>query len=146
MGNEDFERIVMSDQELNITFHGEEALVRTYMADSVFTVAPTATLREAASLIADASIGCLVVGSADAPEGIISERDLVIAVAKGKDVDATTVAEIESKALVWTSAEETIGSVAEEMMEDYVRHVLVGENGKVVGVMSMRDVIAAYTT
>jgi CBS domain-containing protein len=127
-------------------FHGADAPVSTYMADAVVSLPADATLREAAVTIAEASVGCVVVGSADAVEGIISERDLVLAVAKGADLDTSTVGEIASTRLVWISPQDSIGSVAGEMMQDYVRHVLVGTDGNVVGVVSMRDVIAAFTT
>lgn len=137
----------MSDDDFNnLSFHGGDAPVSTYMADGVVTLPPTATLRAAADLIADASVGCIVVGSTDAVAGIISERDIVIAVARGLDLETATLDQMEPKRLIWVSPETTMGEVAEEMMEDYVRHVLVGNGSSVVGVLSMRDVIAAYTT
>lgn len=136
----------MTDIEPSASFHGADAAVTTYMTDTIVTLSPTATLREAAVVIAEASVGCIVVGGHASVEGVITERDLVIAVAAGKDLDTTTVGEVESKRLVWASSDSTIGDVAEEMMEDYVRHVLVGDGGTVDGIVSMRDVIAAYTT
>lgn len=136
----------MSDDFESLAFHGGDAAVSTYMAESVVTVAPEATLRSVAVMIAENSVGCIVVGAADAVEGIVTERDLVLAAAKGQDLDTTTVSSIESKRLVWVTPDTTIGEVAEEMMEDYIRHVLVGDGTHVVGVLSMRDVIAAYTT
>lgn len=136
----------MTDQDPTAQFRGASAPVTTYMSDAIVALAPTASLREAAQVIAEASVGCIVVGSHGAVEGVVTERDLVIAIANGKDVDATTVGDIESKRLVWATAETTVGDVAEEMMEDYVRHVLVGDGGTVEGIVSMRDVIAAYTT
>ncbi|HSL73097.1 MAG TPA: CBS domain-containing protein [Ilumatobacteraceae bacterium] len=123
---------------------GEEALITTFMSDGLVTVPPTASLRQVATIIADASVGCVVVGSTDDVDGVISERDIVRAVADGLDLDATTVAEVESKTLVWASSNATVGSVAEEMMQDYVRHVLVRDGGRVVGIVSMRDVLSAY--
>lgn len=136
----------MSDQQPAATFRGDGAPVTTFMADSVVTIDRETTLREAARVIVEASIGCIVVGSPGDVEGVISERDVVRAIAEGRDPDTTTVAEVESTRLVWASADATVGSVAEEMMTDYVRHVLVGDDGVVVGIVSMRDVISAYTT
>jgi CBS domain-containing protein len=127
------------------SFRGPEAPVTTYMADAIVTIEASASLRQVASLIADASIGCVVVGSRDRVEAVISERDVVRAVADGLDLDAITAGEVGSRALVWASVSDSIGAVAEEMMEDYVRHVLVGENGGLVGIVSMRDVISAFT-
>jgi CBS domain-containing protein len=124
---------------------GEGAPITTFMSDALLTVAPTASLREVATIIVDASVGCVVVGSIEDVDGVISERDIVRAVADGLDLDATTVAEVESKTLVWASSNATVASVAEEMMQDYVRHVLVRDDGRVVGIVSMRDVLSAYS-
>jgi CBS domain-containing protein len=127
-------------------FNGADALVTTYMSDGVVKMAPSTSLRAAAQMIADASVGCILVGEASTLEGVVSERDIVRAVATGLDLDTTTLAAVESTRLVWASPESTIAEVAHEMMQDYVRHVLVGHEGEAVGVVSMRDVIAAYTT
>jgi CBS domain-containing protein len=78
--------------------------------------------------------------------GVVSERDIVRAVAQGLDVDQLTVGDIASRDVVWIDADHDIGDAAEEMMEDYVRHVLVRDERGLVGVLSMRDVLAAYTT
>jgi CBS domain-containing protein len=135
-----------SDQESATSFRGADAPVTMFMADDVIMLDPGTSLRHAAQTIVEASIGCIVVGTPGAIEGIMSERDIVRAVANGLDLDTTTVADVESTRLVWAPADASIDTVATEMMEDYVRHVLVGEAGEVAGVVSMRDVIAAYVT
>ena len=138
----------MSDQESNdLVFDGAEAPVLTYVTtDEIVTIAPTATVRAAAAAIVDQSIGLLVIGATGDVLGVVSERDIVRAVAQGRDLDATTVDEIGSRELVWIDADDTIGEAAEEMMKDYVRHALVRDEGGLVGVLSMRDVLSAYTT
>ncbi|TVR26276.1 MAG: CBS domain-containing protein [Ilumatobacter sp.] len=129
-----------------VAFHGADAPVTMFMADSVVMVEPSTSVRRAAEVIVEASIGCIVVGAPGDIEGVVSERDIARVVAEGLDLDTTTVADIESTRLIWASADASIGDVAEEMMQDYVRHVLVGDPGDVAGVVSMRDVIAAYVT
>jgi CBS domain-containing protein len=123
---------------------GPDAPITTYSSDEILTLDPTATIRQAATLMDEASVGCVVIGSADAVDGVVTERDIVRVIARGLDPDACTVAEIESRRLQWATADATVGDVAEEMMESYVRHVLVGEDGKLQGIVSMRDVITAY--
>jgi CBS domain-containing protein len=130
----------------NQSFHGGDAPVTTYMSDGVVKMPPTTTLRAAAQMISEASVGCILVGEATSLEGVVSERDIVRAVAGGLDLDTTTVAAVESTRLVWASPDATIADVAQEMMQDYVRHILVGTDGRAQGVVSMRDVIAAFTT
>jgi CBS domain-containing protein len=128
-------------------FDGPDAPVLTYVTtDDIVTIAPTATVRAAARAIVDRSIGMLVIGTTDDVVAVVSERDIVRAVSDGRDLDATSVADIGSRELVWIDADDTIGEAAEEMMKDYVRHGLVRDESGLVGVLSMRDVLAAYTT
>ena len=128
-------------------FDGPDAPVLTYVTtDDIVTIAPTSTVREAARAIVDRSIGMLVIGTTDDVVAVVSERDIVRAVSDGRDLDATTVSDIGSRELVWIDADDTIGEAAEEMMKDYVRHGLVRDETGLVGVLSMRDVLAAYTT
>lgn len=133
------------EAETPTTYRGPDAPVTTYVTTEVLTIEPGASVRDAARLIAGASVGCLVVGTPEHVEAIVTERDVVRAVADGSDLDQLTVAELGSRALVWATIDDTVGQVAEEMMEDYVRHVLVRDDTGLVGVLSMRDVLAAYT-
>lgn len=138
----------MSNLESNGTvFHGPDAPVSTYVTtDAVITIEPTATVRAAATAIVDQSIGILLVGTVEHVLAVVSERDIARAVAERRDLDTTTVADIGSRVLVWIDSNDTIGEAAEEMMKDYVRHALVRDESGLVGVLSMRDVLAAYTT
>ena len=127
-------------------FQGPDAPVRIFVSTDLITIGPSASLRDAAVAIADASIGMLVVGAADNVEAVVSERDIVRAVAQGLDLDTVAVIDIGSTELVWVDADESIGAAAEEMMKDYVRHALVRDEIGLVGVLSMRDALSAYTT
>jgi len=137
----------MTGSDPNTTqFHGPDASVQTYLTAEVITIAANASVREAAAAIAGASVGVLVIGTPSAVTGLVSERDIVRAVSQGLDLEATTVADIGTTNLIWVDAGNTIGDAAEEMMEDYVRHVLVRGDGGLVGILSMRDVLDAYIT
>ena len=128
-------------------FHGRAAPVSMFVTtNAVTTIGPTAAIRMAAEAIVEQSIGMLVIGTTDDVLAVVSERDIVRAVAEGHDLDAATVADIGSRELVWVDAHNTIGDAAEEMMEDYVRHTLVRDEGALVGVLSIRDILSAYTT
>lgn len=119
--------------------------VDEFLADDVTTIAPTATLREAAVLMRARDISLAVVGDRGDIEGVVSERDLVAAIALNLDLDQTTVAQIESDALRWATSTSTVDDVAEEMLEAYLRHLLVrDEDGGLAGVVSMRDLLTAY--
>ena len=119
--------------------------VELFMSDSIAMVSPSTSIRDAAEKLQTAEVGLLVVGSPDAVHGVVSERDIVRCVALGADVDATPVEAIESDHLKWATVDSTVDTVAEEMMENYLRHMLVADDaGRLVGVVSMRDVLTAY--
>lgn len=126
------------------TLEETERTVDSLMSDEMLLTEPVTTLREAAVLLEAASTSLIVVGTRESVEGVLSERDLVGAIAAEVDLDATTVADIETKRLKWATPESTVSAVAEEMMENYVRHVLIGDNGSLVGVVSMRDLFTAF--
>ena len=86
----------------------------------------------------------MVVGTADQVEGVVSERDLVRAVALGRDPETTLVSDVASTRLVWCDVTATVAEVGELMMEEYVRHVLVEDAGQLAGVVSARDLLGAY--
>jgi CBS domain-containing protein len=113
------------------------------IADTVVCVAPTDTLREVAAVLIGNSIGAVVVGSQDEPVGIVSEHDIVRAVADGVD-PATTAADIAHTELFWTQASTTVAAVAAQMMDQYVRHMLVEDGGRLSGIVSARDLLGVY--
>lgn len=120
--------------------------VRNLTGDDVVCVDPDASLVEVASALVGADIGVVVVGSSAEVKGIVSERDLVRAIADGSDLGVTTAAAIATTDLVWADAGASVDEVAEQMMEHWVRHVLVEEGGALVGMVSARDVLGALTT
>jgi CBS domain-containing protein len=127
-------------------FHGPDAPVRTYLTNEVVAIDRASTVRDAAVAIAEASVGVVVLGDPDDVVALVSERDIVRAVATCLDLDGTAALDVGSTHLIWIEADDSIADAAEEMMEDYVRHVLVRDAGRLAGVLSIRDVVAAYIT
>ena len=117
-----------------------------FVADSIARVEPGAGLLEVADALQSADVGALVVGDGDRPAGIISERDLVGALAKRVPLEETTAIDVASTELVWCDASATVAEVAEEMCERYVRHVLVEDGGRLVGVVSARGLLGVYAS
>ena len=137
----------MSDDELDggAVFQGAMAPVTAYLNDELVTVGTDVTLREVASTLAQQTVGLVVLGSAEQVDGVISERDIVRAAADGADLDRATAGEWATDRLVWVDVDATVGDAAAQMVEGYLRHVLVGDGDRLVGVVSVRDVIAAFT-
>jgi CBS domain-containing protein len=120
--------------------------VSILIAAPVAKVALDATILEVADAMTAASVGALVVSDGDGAAGIVSERDIVGALAKRRDPATTRARDVASTTLVWCDAEATVAEVAEEMMECYVRHVLVEDDGRLVGIVSARDLLGAYAS
>jgi CBS domain-containing protein len=117
--------------------------VGTIVSTPVATVRPTATLREAARLLAADRVGLLVVLDHRGVRGVLSERDLVTAVADGEDVEVERVADYLVDDLVTVDESVTIDAAARTMSEAELRHLTVSRDGEVIGVISIRDVVAA---
>ena len=116
----------------------------TFAADVVARVAEDADLWEVARTLVDADVGALAVGSSDEVRGIVSERDVVRALAARRDPATTRAIDIGRTDLVSCEATATVAEVAEQMMEKYVRHILLEDGGRVVGIVSARDLLGAY--
>ena len=136
--------VSLDDRDEPMRADGGDVSVRLLTGDAVAVVAPGATLQQVAEELVTDEVGLLVVGTVDRVEGVVSERDVVRAVALGKVPDSTLVTEVASTRLVWCDATATVDEVAELMLERYVRHVLVEEDGQLVGVVSARDLLGAY--
>ena len=113
------------------------------IGDTVVCVVPTATLREVANVLIGDGISAVVVGSQERPVGIVSEHDIVRAVADGAD-SSTTAADIAHTQLFWSEASSSVAEVATQMMDQYVRHILVEDGGRLAGIVSARDLLGVY--
>jgi len=118
--------------------------VSALAADVVARIGGEADLWEIAEQLVAADVGALAVGDDDDVAGVVSERDIVRALASRRDPSATTARDIAHTRLVCCDANSTVAEVAEEMMERYVRHVLIEDDGQVVGIVSARDLLGAY--
>jgi CBS domain-containing protein len=134
----------MSDEIGTIPTSGGTAPVRMFAADAVITMPADATLQAVADELAGDQIGLVLLGSVDDVEGVVSERDVVRAVADALDPPNTPAREVASTMLVWCDASANVREVAERMMEEYVRHVLLEVDGRLVGIVSARDLLSAY--
>ncbi len=100
---------------------------------------------EAAKIIASRNVGLVVIvddKSPSKPVGVISERDIVRAIASGVDLNRPVEEVGTTNRLIAVSTDTPITDVIITMRENRVRHVLVVDNeGNVVGVISMRDLV-----
>jgi CBS domain-containing protein len=121
--------------------------VRDIMSTDLLTVAPESTLREAARRMSERNVGAalLVDPAIGFYPGIITERDLLDAIAVGYDPDIRRVAESATSDIVTVSADASLEQVAEKMMKYGFRHLLVVSGGDAVGIVSARDLLSALS-
>nr|WP_316654236.1 CBS domain-containing protein [uncultured Gellertiella sp.] len=110
---------------------------------SVITIAPEVTVGEAATLLHDRKIGAVVVVGVDGRiAGIFSERDVVTALARhGKDSLNQPVSSIMTTMVYRCNEEATANQLMEVMSARRFRHVPVETDGKLVGMISIGDVV-----
>jgi CBS domain-containing protein len=104
------------------------------------------TIQHAASVMRGALVGALVVFEGDRLAGIITERDLVPIVADGLDAGSIRVAERMTPDPAVASPEEDSTVVAGRMAELGVRHLPVIDRGRLVGMVSARDLLIVEAT
>lgn len=126
---------------------GEAMKVRDGMTTVVLTVGPAHTLREASRLMSARRVGAAVVIDPEhSGTGILTERDILDAVGAGQNPDTELVSDHRTDNLVVASPEWTLEEAAQAMVRGGFRHLLVVEGSDVTGLLSMRDIVRAWTT
>ncbi|MCG6980945.1 MAG: CBS domain-containing protein [Deltaproteobacteria bacterium] len=108
----------------------------------VYTISPDATVYEALSLMAEKNVGALVILEGETLEGLISERDYARKIIlKGKFSEDTPVREIMSGGPVTVTIDDDLEQCMELMTDKRVRHLPVVEEGRLIGIISIGDVV-----
>lgn len=118
--------------------------VATLIGDTVLRVAADATVADVAAVIADSAVGVVVVGDDARPTALLSERDVVKVVAAGQNPADVRAADVAATNLVWCEGDATVDQVALRMMDRYIRHVLVEQDDRLIGIVSARDLLGVY--
>ena len=112
------------------------------MATTLVTIRSEASLLSAAQLMGEKRMGSLLTIEAGEIVGIVTERDLVRkGLATNRDAGSTHVSVVMSSPLLGIDVNRTIRDASKVMAEQGVRHLTVTENGKIVGVLSIRDLV-----
>ncbi|MCA1711001.1 MAG: CBS domain-containing protein [Actinobacteria bacterium] len=121
-------------------------LVRDVMSPTVVQVGPTHTVRQVAQTMAARKVGAAVVLDADSDgPGILTERDVLEAVAQGQDPDTEPASAHLTPDAVVASPDWDLLRAAQTMLSGGFRHLVVCDDQEVVGVLSVRDVLRAWT-
>lgn len=109
----------------------------------VVTISPKATVAEAVKIMAERHIGALVItGPDDRIIGIVSERDVVRALAaRGNEALSLSLTEVMTRKVITCSRNEMVAAIMEQMTHGKFRHVPVVEEARLVGIVSIGDVV-----
>jgi CBS domain-containing protein len=111
--------------------------------DLVFTASPSETVGAVCALLHSRRVGAMVVMEGDRIAGIVSERDVVRALAEeGAQALAKPVASCMTRDVVFADLDETVDSLLSRMTDRRIRHLPVcGEHGRLVGIVSIGDLV-----
>ncbi len=121
--------------------------VREGMSEVVLTVGPSHTLREAAERMVEKGTGAALVTDDEMPVPcIVTERDILTSLGRGEDPDVELVAEHMSEGVVAAAPDWSLERAAAEMSKRGIRHLVVFDEGDLVGVLSIRDIVRVWTS
>jgi len=124
-------------------FNGKQ--VADYMSPDVRSVHRAASIKEAGRLLQKWKVGSLLVDDGSRYIGIITDTDLSRkAVARGLDPNTTTVKTCMTKAVVTIEDSEALSEAETLMKKNGIRHLPVTEDGTIIGVLSVADLLRAY--
>ena len=113
--------------------------VSEIMTEARVSEAPGDSLAEAARKMWEQQTGSLLVMEGEELLGIVTERDLLRAVAEGVDLQEATVADVMTREVLTVHPGASLREAASLMTEKWIRHLPVVERGRVVGILSQRD-------
>jgi CBS domain-containing protein len=114
--------------------------VESIMSRNLVTAAPGESLAEAARRMDERKVGAALVLDGGALKGIVTERDVLRTVAAGR-VESSTVADCMTADPETAEPSESVGQAAVLMIHGGFRHLPVVDGGRVVGIVSIRDLI-----
>lgn len=115
-----------------------------YQGGEVLTIAPSENVTTLLGTLAEHNVGALVVIKDDDVVGIVSERDVVRRLAEsGAAILDAPVEQIMSTSVVSCSSKDSVDSIGETMTERRVRHMPVIDAGRLVGIVSIGDVVSS---
>ena len=119
-------------------------VIRNKAVQSIFTISPNATVLEAIKIMADKGVGALVVTEDEKVFGIFSERDYTRKIAlMERTSESTLVSDIMTSKVISVSLNHTVEECLQLMTDRHLRHLPVLDQEKLVGFISIGDLVKA---
>ena len=99
------------------------------------------TVKDAAMMMADTNVGCVVITRGNAPIGIFTERDFVKRIVSEERDLSTPLADVMSFPLITIDSEDTVWEAAEIMKRNKIHKAPVEDQGKLVGIITATDIV-----
>ena len=119
-------------------------IVKDLMSANVVSIDSEATVKDAASKMAQQEIGSLVVMEQNKPVGIVTERDLLSRVlALGRNAEATRVKMVMSKPLICAGPDMDVTEATRFMVAKAIKKLPITQEGHLIGILTLTDLCAA---
>lgn len=115
-------------------------LLREIMQKKVVTISPDVSIREAAKKMKDYRIGYLVITNGESVRGCVTDRDLVMWLASGKDPDNTRIDTVMQSNIITATPDTDIFEASKLMARKKIRRLPLVENGRLIGLISTADI------
>ena len=115
--------------------------VKDIMRKNVISINQEMTIKDAAIMMNDSNVGCVIVTKKNIPIGIFTERDFVRRVSAKEKPISTSLSEVMSTPLITVSPDETIWEAAEIMKKNKIHKIPVQQNNKIIGMLTATDIV-----
>ena len=122
---------------------GEGHFVEDVMQKNVIAVDSSVTIKDAAIMMTDAHVGCVIITDGSSPIGIVTERDIVQRVVSEDIPLSTSVSEIMSTNLITAKLDYTLWELAQLMKTNSIHKIPVEKDGNLVGIITATDLVKA---
>jgi CBS domain-containing protein len=119
-------------------------IVEKVMNKHVITASPETSLLEAAQIMADNHIGCIVVTQKGKPVGMLTERDILVAIASDEiDIKKTKIGSIMTHYLITIGPKRQLSKAIELMADNKIKKLpVVNDEGKLIGIITASDIMS----
>jgi signal-transduction protein with cAMP-binding, CBS, and nucleotidyltransferase domain len=115
--------------------------VKDVMRKNVISIDSSMTVKDAAIMMADTNVGCVVITRGNAPIGILTERDFVKRIVSEERDLSTPLADVMSFPLITVDSGDTVWEAAEIMKCNKIHKAPVEDQGKLVGIITTTDIV-----